>query len=57
MSRPELLTVDEALAIVLDSVTPLDGESVPGDRLDLPRSELEGRVLQVGKRRFARLVA
>lgn len=29
MSRPELLTVAEALAIVLDSVAALDGETVP----------------------------
>ena len=35
----------------------LDGEGLEDGRLDLPRSELEGRVLQVGKRRFARLVA
>ncbi len=34
----------------------LDGEPVAGERMDVPRSELEGRVLQVGKRRFARLV-
>jgi tyrosyl-tRNA synthetase len=35
----------------------LDGESVDGEALDLPRSQLEGKVLQVGKRRFAKLVA
>ena len=29
MARPELLTVAEALALILDSVAPLGGESVP----------------------------
>ena len=33
----------------------LDGEVVAPDRLDLPAAELDGRVLQVGKRRFRRL--
>ena len=33
----------------------LDGEVVPADRLDVPAAELDGRVLQVGKRNFRRL--
>jgi tyrosyl-tRNA synthetase len=33
----------------------LDGEVVAPDVLDLPAGELDGRVLQVGKRRFRRL--
>jgi tyrosyl-tRNA synthetase len=33
----------------------LDGEVVGPDVLDLPAGELDGRVLQVGKRRFRRL--
>jgi tyrosyl-tRNA synthetase len=33
----------------------LDGEPVAADVLDVPRSALDGRVLQVGKRRFRRL--
>jgi tyrosyl-tRNA synthetase len=33
----------------------LDGEVVAPDALDLPAGELDGRVLQVGKRRFRRL--
>lgn len=33
----------------------LDGEPLPADPLDRPSSELDGRVLQLGKRRFARL--
>jgi len=34
----------------------LDGAPLGGDPLDRPVDELDGRVLQVGKRRFARLV-
>jgi tyrosyl-tRNA synthetase len=34
----------------------LDGEVLPGDVHDVPASELDGRVLQVGKRHFRRLV-
>jgi len=34
----------------------LDGEALPAGALDLDAGELEGRVLQVGKRRFCRLV-
>ncbi|MGB2712276.1 MAG: tyrosine--tRNA ligase [Conexibacter sp.] len=33
----------------------LDGEALPATPLDLPAGELHGRVLQLGKRRFARL--
>ncbi len=33
----------------------LDGERVPAEPLDVPASELDGRVLQLGKRQFARL--
>jgi tyrosyl-tRNA synthetase len=35
----------------------LDGEPLPADVLDLPAEQLAGRVLQLGKRRFVRLVA
>jgi tyrosyl-tRNA synthetase len=35
----------------------LDGERVPAEPLDLPAESLDGRVLQVGKRQFARLRA
>lgn len=33
----------------------LDGERLPAEPLDLPAADLDGRVLQVGKRRFCRL--
>ena len=35
----------------------LDGEPLAADPLDRPAAELDGRVLQAGKRRFARVVA
>jgi tyrosyl-tRNA synthetase len=35
----------------------LDGEPLPSGRLEIPASELDGRVIQVGKRHFRRLVA
>jgi len=35
----------------------LDGARMPADPLDVPASELDGRVLQLGKRQFARLRA
>jgi len=34
----------------------LDGETLPADPLDCPAGTLDGRVLQLGKRRFRRLV-
>ena len=33
----------------------LDGEALDGESLDIPAERLDGRILQVGKRRFARL--
>ena len=35
----------------------LDGERMPAEPLDVPASDLDGRVLQLGKRQFARLRA
>ncbi len=50
------LSSSEARRLLGQGGVRIDGEAVEGESLDLPRSELEGRVLQVGKRRFARLV-
>jgi tyrosyl-tRNA synthetase len=50
------ISTSEARRLIAQGGVKLDGESVPPDRLDLPLGELGGRVLQVGKRRFARLV-
>jgi tyrosyl-tRNA synthetase len=35
----------------------LDGEAIPAGTLELPWAQLDGRVMQVGKRHFRRLVA
>ena len=45
----------EARRAIAQGGVKLDGEPVAPDVLDLPASELDGRVLQVGKRRFRRL--
>ena len=50
------LSSSEARRLLGQGGVRIDGQALEGERLDLPRSELEGRVLQVGKRRFARLV-
>ena len=45
----------EARRLVAQGGVKVGGEAVDAERLDLPASELDGSVLQVGKRRFARL--
>jgi len=45
----------EARRLIQQGGVKLDGEPVATDVLDLPASELTGRVLQVGKRRFVRI--
>ena len=51
------ISSSEARRLLQQGGVKLDGASVDGASLDRPRAELEGRVLQVGRRRFARLVA
>ena len=51
------LSKSEARRLIDQGAVRLDGESVPPGDLDLPVSRLGGRTIQVGKRRFARLVA
>ena len=48
------LSTSEARRLIAQGGVKLDGTAVAD--LDLPRAELAGRVLQAGKRRFARLV-
>jgi tyrosyl-tRNA synthetase len=50
------MSTSEARRLLAQGGVKLDGQSVAGDRLDLPLEEVSGRVLQVGKRRFARLL-
>jgi tyrosyl-tRNA synthetase len=51
------MSSSEARRLIAQGGVKLDGESVPAESLDLPAGELGGRVLQVGKRRFVRLIA
>jgi tyrosyl-tRNA synthetase len=51
------LSSSEGRRLLAQGAVKLDGEPVPDDALDLPASELDGKVLQVGKRRFRRLRA
>jgi tyrosyl-tRNA synthetase len=46
----------EARRLLSQGGVRLAGEALDGDALDLPARRLEGEVLQVGKRRFARLL-
>jgi tyrosyl-tRNA synthetase len=48
-------SASEARRLIGQGAVKLDGEPVDTGTLDLPGAELEGRVLQVGRRRFARL--
>jgi tyrosyl-tRNA synthetase len=48
-------TTSEARRALAQGGVRLDGEPVAAEPLDLPADELEGRVLQLGKRRFARV--
>jgi tyrosyl-tRNA synthetase len=45
----------EARRSLLQGGVRLDGEPLPPEPLDVPAAELDGRVLQVGKRKFRRL--
>ncbi len=47
-------STSEARRLIQQGGVKLNGQPAPG--LDVPRAELEGALLQVGKRRFARLV-
>ncbi len=51
------LSSSEGRRLIRQGGVKLDGDTVPGDALDLAAGGLEGRVLQVGKRRFCRLRA
>jgi len=50
------LSSSEGRRLIQQGGVKLDGDPVPGSALDLAASGLQGKVLQVGKRRFARLV-
>ncbi len=49
------LSRSEARRMLTQGAVKLDGQPLAGDRLDVAAAELDGHVLQVGKRRFWRL--
>ncbi len=51
------ISSSEARRLIGQGGVKLDGETLPADRLDYDPADLDGRVLQVGKRRFRRLRA
>jgi len=51
------MSSSEARRLIGQGGVKLDGETIPADRLDYAPGDLDGRVLQVGKRRFRRLRA
>lgn len=55
LARAFGISASEGRRLLAQGGVKLDGRALPRDRLDLPRDELAGRTLQVGKRRFARL--
>jgi tyrosyl-tRNA synthetase len=46
----------EARRLLSQGGVKIDGRALDGGQLDLPMAELDGKVLQVGKRRFARVL-
>jgi tyrosyl-tRNA synthetase len=50
------LSTSEARRLLSGGGVKLDGEIVPAEPLDVPAESVRGRVLQVGKRRFARVL-
>jgi len=50
-------TNSEARRLIRGGAVRLDGQIVSDEGLQIPEDELNGKVLQVGKRRYARLVA
>jgi tyrosyl-tRNA synthetase len=55
LARAFSVSTSEARRGLAQGAVRLDGEPVAGDVLDVPAGDLDGRVLQLGKRRFARV--
>jgi tyrosyl-tRNA synthetase len=51
------ISSSEARRLLAQGGAKLDGKPIPAGTLDLEAAALENRVLQVGKRRFRRLIA
>ena len=56
LARAFGVSSSEARRLIAQGGVKVEGDSVDPGALDVPRDELRGRVIQVGKRRFARLV-
>jgi tyrosyl-tRNA synthetase len=50
-------TNSEARRLMRSGAVRLDGQVITDETLQIPEEELDGKILQVGKRRYARLVA
>jgi tyrosyl-tRNA synthetase len=55
LARAFAMSTSEARRHLAQGAVRLDGEVVDGTRLDVPAAEIDGRVIQVGRRRFARV--
>ncbi|HEX2096419.1 MAG TPA: tyrosine--tRNA ligase [Solirubrobacterales bacterium] len=51
------ISTSEARRLIEQGGVKVDGEPLPAGALDLPSEELDGRIIQIGKRRFRRLRA
>jgi tyrosyl-tRNA synthetase len=51
------VSTSEARRLLSQGGVKVDGEAIDGGRLDVPMADLDGKVLQVGKRRFVRVLA
>jgi tyrosyl-tRNA synthetase len=49
------ISTSEARRALAQGGVKLDGEALGADALDLPPDAVDGRVVQLGKRRFARI--
>jgi tyrosyl-tRNA synthetase len=56
IAREFEVSTSEARRLLSQGGVKVDGQALDGERLDLPLADLEGKVLQVGKRRFVRIV-
>lgn len=56
IAREFEVSTSEARRLLSQGGVKVDGQALDGARLDLPLADLEGKVLQVGKRRFVRVV-
>jgi tyrosyl-tRNA synthetase len=55
LARAFGVSTSEARRSLAQGAVRLDGIALPGEPLDVPREHVDGRVLQLGKRRFARV--